>query len=46
VSEISPAVFWSNPFRSIASYKQLIEYTILDINPAGPVNGKVGIWFV
>jgi len=42
-SEISPPVFWANAFRSIAGHKQLIEYTILDINPLGPINGKYAL---
>jgi len=40
VSEFSSQTFWLNNFRSIASHKNMIEYTILDIVPTGHVNGK------
>jgi nonsense-mediated mRNA decay protein 3 len=44
-SEITGQVFWSTPFRGISTHKQLIEYTVLDVTPLGPVNGKVTIHF-
>jgi len=38
--EFTSTAFWNNPFRSITTAKQLIQYVILDIQPLGKVNGK------
>lgn len=37
---ITPQAYWGNPFKALCSYKQLIEYTILDTNSLGISNGK------
>lgn len=39
-SVINPQTYWSSPFRSLCSYRQLVEYTILDVNPVGQTNGR------
>eukprot|EP01116_Phalansterium_solitarium_P014670 TRINITY_DN3242_c0_g1_i1.p1 TRINITY_DN3242_c0_g1~~TRINITY_DN3242_c0_g1_i1.p1 ORF type:complete len:509 (-),score=207.42 TRINITY_DN3242_c0_g1_i1:481-2007(-) len=33
-------VFFSNPFRSLCTASDLIQYTVLDVQPLGPVRGK------
>lgn len=38
---VNSQTFWTNPFRSLCGFHQLVEYTILDVSPLGPVNGKV-----
>eukprot|EP01135_Chromosphaera_perkinsii_P010457 Nk52_evm20s2133 gene=Nk52_evmTU20s2133 len=40
VAEVTNNIFWRHPFSSLASRKQQIEYTVLDIEPLGPVRGK------
>jgi len=39
-TEINTNVFWNNPFRSICSSRQLIQFVIIDINPIGRGSGK------
>jgi len=39
-ASISTQGFWTYPFRSICNAKQLLEYTVLDVVPSGPSNGK------
>eukprot|EP00126_Sphaerothecum_destruens_P009639 Sdes_comp20553_c0_seq1m15318 len=41
--EVASPVYWRQPFHSIASRKQLIEYTVLDIEPLGPAKGKFAL---
>jgi len=43
ITELSSQAYWTVPFRSIASYKQLIQFTVLDITPLGPANGKFAL---
>ncbi|KAH7929978.1 NMD3-domain-containing protein [Leucogyrophana mollusca] len=38
--EISAHVYWRTPFSSLATVTDLVEFTILDIEPSGPVRGK------
>eukprot|EP01133_Synstelium_polycarpum_P015463 gene15463-18350_t len=40
VGEISALTFWNYPFRTLSSYKQLIEFTILDVTLTGERRGK------
>jgi nonsense-mediated mRNA decay protein 3 len=39
-SEMQATTFFSNPFRALTSASDLISYTILDIQPLGPIRGK------
>ncbi|KZT37022.1 NMD3-domain-containing protein [Sistotremastrum suecicum HHB10207 ss-3] len=39
-ADISAPVYWRNPFYSLASVSDLVEFTVLDIEPSGPVKGK------
>lgn len=38
--ELTGSTFWQYPFRGISSSKQLIEFTVLDINPLPATNAK------
>ncbi|EGO04114.1 hypothetical protein SERLA73DRAFT_102468 [Serpula lacrymans var. lacrymans S7.3] len=38
--EISAQVYWRVPFDSLAQVTDLVEFTILDIEPSGSVRGK------
>lgn len=40
VAEISAPVYWRTPFDSLAGISDLVEFTVLDIEPSGPVKGK------
>eukprot|EP01132_Coremiostelium_polycephalum_P003938 gene3938-4915_t len=40
VGEISALTFWNSPFRPLLSYKQLIEFTVLDVNLTGETRGR------
>jgi hypothetical protein len=33
-------MYWRNPFRPLATAKQLVEYVVLDIEPLGPASQK------
>lgn len=33
-------MYWRNPFRPLATAKQLVEYVVLDIEPLGPTSQK------
>ncbi|KAK7685395.1 hypothetical protein QCA50_011258 [Cerrena zonata] len=39
-AEISAPVYWRTPFESLAGISDLVEFTVLDIEPSGPVKGK------
>lgn len=38
--DITGAVYWRSPFDSLATVADLVEFTVLDIEPSGPVRGK------
>ncbi|KAG1766985.1 NMD3 family-domain-containing protein [Suillus occidentalis] len=38
--EISAQVYWRAPFVSLATVTDLVEFTILDVEPSGTVRGK------
>jgi nonsense-mediated mRNA decay protein 3 len=38
--DVTTAVYWRTPFFSLASVTDLVEFTVLDIDPSGPVKGK------
>ena len=38
--DVTAPVYWRTPFFSLASVTDLIEFTILDIEPSGPTKGK------
>jgi nonsense-mediated mRNA decay protein 3 len=40
VCEVSAPTYWRSPFSSLASVTDLVEFTVLDIEPSGPVRGK------
>eukprot|EP00124_Ichthyophonus_hoferi_P000534 Ihof_evm12s20 gene=Ihof_evmTU12s20 len=41
--EMSNNVYWRDAFLPISSYKQLIEYTVLDVELLGPTKGKYAL---
>lgn len=41
--EINSNLFWRYPLRPVGTYKQLIEYTVLDIELVGPSKGKYAL---
>ena len=40
VADIPSNIYWRDPFPALASVTDLIEFLVLDIEPAGPVRGK------
>ncbi|TFK48954.1 RNA binding protein [Heliocybe sulcata] len=40
-SELSAPVYWRTPFDSLATATDLVEFTVLDIEPSGPRRGKL-----
>jgi nonsense-mediated mRNA decay protein 3 len=38
--DITAPVYWRTPFFSLASVTDLVEFTVLDIEPSGPTKGK------
>ncbi|CAG8652903.1 15635_t:CDS:2 [Dentiscutata heterogama] len=40
VSEVSTSIYWRQPFNSLATTKNLVEYYVLDVEPLGPTRGK------
>lgn len=38
--DVSSQVFWRTPFDALASVTDLVEFTVLDVEPSGPVRGK------
>ncbi|KAF9648445.1 NMD3-domain-containing protein [Thelephora ganbajun] len=38
--DVTAPVYWRTPFFSLASVTDLVEFTVLDIEPSGPVKGK------
>ena len=38
--DVTSLVYWRTPFFSLASVTDLVEFTVLDIEPSGPVKGK------
>ncbi|KAM9979547.1 hypothetical protein ACTFIY_008811 [Dictyostelium cf. discoideum] len=41
--EISALTFWNSPFRALSSYKQLVEFTVLDVNLTGATRGRYAL---
>ena len=39
-TDITPPVYWRQPFDSLATVADLVEFVVLDIEPSGPVRGK------
>jgi nonsense-mediated mRNA decay protein 3 len=39
-AELSAVSFWRTPFESLAGAGELVEFTVLDIEPSGPVRGR------
>jgi nonsense-mediated mRNA decay protein 3 len=39
--EVTAPVYWRTPFFSLASVTDLVEFTVLDIEPSGPTKGKL-----
>ncbi|CAL1698724.1 unnamed protein product [Somion occarium] len=39
-AEITAAIYWRTPFESLASVSDLVEFTVLDIEPSGMTKGK------
>ncbi|EGG19414.1 60S ribosomal export protein [Cavenderia fasciculata] len=42
-AEISSTSFWNTPFRAITGYKQMIEFTVLDVSLTGERKGKFAL---
>ncbi|KAF9814203.1 hypothetical protein IEO21_05214 [Rhodonia placenta] len=40
VAEVSSPVYWRTPFDSLATVTDLVEFTVLDVEPSGSVRGK------
>ncbi|KAI0703493.1 NMD3-domain-containing protein [Cytidiella melzeri] len=40
VCEITSPIYWRNPFESLATVTDLVEFTVLDIEPSGATRGK------
>ena len=38
--DVTAPIYWRTPFFSLASVTDLVEFTVLDIEPSGPVKGK------
>jgi len=38
--DVTTPVYWRTPFFSLASVTDLVEFTVLDIEPSGPMKGK------
>lgn len=38
--EVAATAYWRTPFFSLASVTDLVEFTVLDVEPSGPVKGK------
>ena len=41
VAEVPNLAYWKQPFTSLCSARELIEYIILDVELLGPTRGKV-----
>jgi nonsense-mediated mRNA decay protein 3 len=39
-AELPAAVYWRSPFEAIASVSDLVEFTVLDVEPSGAARGK------
>lgn len=39
-TDVTAPVYWRQPFDSLATVSDLVEFIILDIEPSGPVRGK------
>ena len=39
-ADISSAIYWRSPFISLADAQELIEFTVMDIEPVGPQKGR------
>ncbi|KAH9848799.1 NMD3-domain-containing protein [Lenzites betulinus] len=40
VCELTSHVYWRTPFESLASITDLVEFTVLDVEPSGTTRGK------
>ena len=38
--DVAAPIYWRTPFFSLASVTDLVEFTVLDIEPSGPMKGK------
>ncbi|KLO19407.1 NMD3-domain-containing protein [Schizopora paradoxa] len=38
--DLSAQVYWRTPFEALATVTDLVEFTVLDVEPSGPVKGK------
>ncbi|CAE6428132.1 unnamed protein product [Rhizoctonia solani] len=39
-TDLSSPVYWRTPFESLATVSDLVEFTVLDIDPSGKTNGR------
>jgi nonsense-mediated mRNA decay protein 3 len=39
-TDVTAPVYWRNPFESLATSSDLVEFVILDIEPSGPTRGR------
>jgi len=39
-TDVTAPVYWREPFESLASVTDLVEFVVLDIEPSGPTRGK------
>lgn len=39
-TDVTAPVFWRTPFETLATVSDLVEFTVLDVEPSGPTNGR------
>lgn len=39
-ADVSTPIYWRSPFTSLADVQELVEFTVLDIEPLGPQKGR------
>lgn len=39
-TDVTSPVYWRQPFESLATVTDLVEFVVLDVEPSGPVRGK------
>lgn len=40
IADLSPSVYWRDPFPVLSDVTQLVEFVVLDVEPTGEVRGK------
>ena len=42
-ADLSTHIYWRSPFHSLADFKQLTEFVVMDIEPLGPEKGRFAL---